>query len=192
VQISFSTIVRVSCHIPCSTVCISIVPHFSICSPYSRSYSVHYLFSTFFRVFRHVQDHTVFFLIFHVFQFSPHLPGPSVHFSFSRFFRISRHILGRTMCISHFPCFSVFLAMFHVIQCLCLIFKVFQYLAIFEVLKCPFLMFHIFLYFSPYSRSSSVRFLFLTFFSFTDHVPDHTVFVSHFPCFSVLSPYSRY
>ena len=170
-----------------------ILQDFSICSPYSRSYSVHFLFLMSFSFSCHVPDHTVLFLIFHVFQFS-------------------RHILGHTVCISHFPRFSVFLAMFHVIQCLCLIFNVFQssrhilgptvcishfqsfsvFFSIYQVLKCPFLLFHVFLFFSPYSRSYSVRFLFLTVFSITRHVPDHTVFVSHFPRFSVLSPYSRY
>jgi hypothetical protein len=39
-----------------------------------------------------------FFHIFHIFQFCHHIPGT-------------------TMCISYFSWFSVFLAIFHVLQC---------------------------------------------------------------------------
>ncbi|KRX48107.1 hypothetical protein T09_3909, partial [Trichinella sp. T9] len=109
------------------------------------------------------------FPIFHVFQcsspyfmshsFSSHNPGPtflnsySEHFSFTTIFSVSHHIPGPTVCISHFP---VFLAIFQVIQCLCLIFHVFQFSRhnpgpIF--LECVLLILPVFQCFLPYSRS---------------------------------------
>ena len=94
------------------------------------------------------------------------------------------------MCFSFFMIFS-FLAIFHVVQCLCLVFHVFQFslhnsghtmcifhfssssvfLSIFLVLQYVFLILHIFSVFSPY--------------------PGSTVCVSHFPWLSVILPYSR-
>ena len=50
-------------------------------------------------------------------------------------------------------------------------FTFFSDLNIFQVLHCAFLIFN--------------------FLKFTCHIPDHTEFVSHFPCFSALLPYSR-
>jgi hypothetical protein len=111
-------------------------------------------------------------LIFHVFLFFLHIPGPS-------------------MCISHFSRFSVFLNIFHILQ-------------------CAFLIFHVFECFSPYSRSYSVCFSFCTFFSvflaifhvlpcefliflvcpFSRHILGPTLCVSHFPHISVFSPQS--
>ena len=87
--------------------------------------------------------------------------------------------------------FSLFYAIFQVIQCVSLIFNFFQFcrhfsrsysvnfsystffrfLAIFQVLECPFLIFHFFHCFS--------------------HFPAPTVCVSPVPRFSVFSPYSR-
>ena len=107
-----------SCHFSGPKVCISYFPPSSVfltifqviqclclifqvfpCfSPYSRSYCVFFSFSMIFRVF--------FFFFFFFFHFSCHIPVP-------------------TMCISHFPPFSVFLTIFQVIQCLCLIFHVY-------------------------------------------------------------------
>ena len=140
--------------------------------------------------------------------FSPCSRSYIVHFSFSTFFTVSRHIPGLTLSFSHFPSFSVFLAIFLFIQCLCIIFYVFQFcphnpgptvfisdfprfsvfLDKFQVLLCDFLIF--FPGLSPYSRSYSVQFSFSTLFSVSRHIPGHTVFVSHFPRFSVFSPYS--
>ena len=73
-----------------------------------------------------------------------------------------------TVCVSHFPCFSVFFAIFQIIQCAFLILNVFHcftrysrsysvhfsfprfsvFFAIFQVLQCAFLFFHVFLAFS--------------------------------------------
>ena len=81
-----------SLHIPGPTVCVSHFLHFSVFSPYSRSYSVHLSFFTF-SVFIAIYQFLICeFLIFLVSQLSHHIPVPRV-------------------CISHFPSFSVFLAM---------------------------------------------------------------------------------
>ena len=110
-------IFQFSGHIPGPTVCVShfarlkvflaifwvlefafLSFHFFLCfSPYSRSYSVCFSFCAFFRVFFFFfpifQVLLCVSLIFHVFQFSAHIPGPIV-------------------CISRFPRFWVFLAIF--------------------------------------------------------------------------------
>ena len=124
-----------SCHFSGPKVCISYFPPSSVfltifqviqclclifqvfpCfSPYSRSYCVFFSFSMIFKVFFFFFFgilHDIFYILqclclyFHVFHFSCHTPVP-------------------TMCISHFPPFSVFLTIFQVIQCLCLIFHVY-------------------------------------------------------------------
>jgi hypothetical protein len=138
---------QISHNIPGRTVCVS---HFTTSSvflsinqvlsckfliffffgllPYSRSYSVHFSFSTFLSVFRHNTGQIVFvshfpplsvflakiqvlqceFLIFLVCQFSRHNPCP-------------------TVCISHFTRFSVFLTIFHLLHCVFLIYHDFQF-----------------------------------------------------------------
>ena len=129
-------------------------------SPYSRSYSVHFSFSTFSVFLAIFQVIQCLCIIIHVFQFSCHIPGP-------------------TVLISHFASFWVFLALFHVLQCVFLFsmnsvfslnpgpnycishfsrFPVF--LSIFHVLQCAFLISQIFECLLPYSRSYSVHFSF--------------------------------
>ena len=138
---------------------------------------------------------------------SRHIPGPIVCVSHFPLFLFHRHIPGRTIGVSHFPVgqfschnpgptmynsnFSLFFAIFQVIQCVSLIFNFFQFcrhfsrsysvhfsystffrfLAIFQVLECPFLTLHFFHCFSQF--------------------PAPTVCVSPVPRFSVFSPYSR-
>jgi hypothetical protein len=85
--------------------------------------------------------------------------------SLSLFFSVSRHIPGPAVCISHFPSFSVLLAIFQVLQWVCLILHVFNFLTIFSFLQSAFLIIQAF----QYSRN----------------IPWPTVCVSHFPCFSV-------
>ena len=88
-------------------------------------------------------------------------------FSFSIDFQFSRHGPGPTVCLSLFPRFWVFLAIFQAKQCLCSIFHVFQwflpysmsyyvsfsfssfdiFLAIFQVLKWVCIPFHVFQFF---------------------------------------------
>ena len=117
--------------------------------------------------------------------FPPYFTSYSVCFSFSKIV-ISRHIPGPTVCISHFPPFSVFLATMPVLHCVFLIFHVFQCflpyftsysvcfsfsmifstLAIFQVLPCVFRIFHLFQCFLQYSRSYSVCVSFFSLFGF--------------------------
>ena len=114
------------------------------------------------------------------FSVSRHIPVPTVCIShFTRFFSVSCHIPAPTVCVSHFARFSVFsphsrsyhvsfsfssfvrfLAIFQVQQCVCLIFHVFDFLALFQVLSCALFIFHIF--------------------QFSGHIPGPTVCVSHF------------
>ena len=78
--------------------CVSHFPCFLFFSPYSRSYTVHFSFAT-------------------LMSGSCHIPGQTVfvyHFPF--FFSFPIHIPGPTVCISPFLRFSVFLAIFQVIQ----------------------------------------------------------------------------
>ena len=131
------------------------------------SYSACYPFSVIFSFLSILQVLQCAILIFHLFQcFSPYSRSSSVFVSFSTFFLISRHLPGPTMCISHFPLFSVFLA-------------------IFQVLQCVFLIFHDFQFSRHIPPSYSVHFPFANFFSVSRHIPGHTVFVSHFQRFSV-------
>ena len=91
---SFSTFFSVSRHIPGLIVWVSLFFCFPVLSQSSRSYSLH-----FFNIFQCFSTYSMsysVFLIFHVFQFSHHTAGP-------------------TVCISHFPCFSVFLAIFQIL-----------------------------------------------------------------------------
>jgi hypothetical protein len=56
----------------------------------------------------------------------PYSRSYCVHFSFSTFFSVSCPIPGPTVYISHFPRFSLFLAMFQVLKFAFHIFHVFQ------------------------------------------------------------------
>ncbi|SFW06975.1 Uncharacterised protein [Chlamydia abortus] len=83
------------------------------------------------------------FLIFHEFQFSCHIPRPTVDISkFSTFsvFLAIFHVLN--MYFSFSVIFS-FLAILQVLQCAFLI-VIFSFLAIFQVLQCAFLIIHVF------------------------------------------------
>jgi hypothetical protein len=84
----------------------------------------------------------------------------------------------------------VFLTIFHVLQCLCLIFHGFQSTC---HNACPTVFistysrsYHPFQCLSPYFTSDSV-FLIFHDFQFSHHTPGSTVFASHFPHFSVYS-----
>jgi hypothetical protein len=92
--------------------------HFFRHNPYSRV-CVFPPFSVFPTIFHVLQ--CVFF-IFQNCHFSPYSRSDSMHFSFSTFFSVSRHNAGLTLCFSHFSRFSVFFAIFHIIQCVFLIF----------------------------------------------------------------------
>jgi hypothetical protein len=86
---------------------VSHFEYFSVFSPYSRSYSLHFhfsYFSLFLPLFLVIQ---FLYLIFHFVQFSRHYPFPKVN-------------------ISNFLRFSLFLAMVQVLRCAFHIFHVFQ------------------------------------------------------------------
>ena len=127
------------------------------------SYSVCFSFSTVKMFLAICQLKQCSCLIFHVFSiFSLDSRSYSVHSSFSQYLSVSHPITGHTMFVSHFPSFSVFLAIFQVLQCAFLIFQVFQcfstystsysvcfsfstifiFLAILQILECAFLIFH--------------------------------------------------
>ena len=135
--------------------------------------------------------------------FSPYCRSYCEHFSFFKFFRASLgfqviqclctisvqfscHYLGPTLFISLIYRFSLFLAIFHVLQNVFLISHVFHcflpyfmshhvsfsvsscvsFLAIFQFLQSVCIILHVFQCFSPYSRSYSVSVSFSNFFSF--------------------------
>jgi hypothetical protein len=116
-------------------------------SPYSRSYSVHFSFSTYLSVSRYI-------------------PGQTVVVSyFPRFFQFSCHNTGPTVCISHFSRFSLFSSysrpysvflVLHIFQCFLLYSR--SYHVSFS--------FSSFVSFSLYSMSYSVCVSFLKLLSF--------------------------
>ena len=103
-----------------------------------------------------------------------------------------------------FSTFFIFLAIFPVLECLCLIFHTIQischnpgstvcishisrfslFLAIFQVLPCVFLFLHVFQCFSPYFMSYPVSFSFPRC-QFSHHIPGATVSNFHFLRFTV-------
>ena len=132
------------------------------------SFSVHFSFSTLFRVFYcHIPGQTMFVSHFSRFSFfSPYSRSYSAHFSFSTFFSVSCYIPCQTVFVSHFShyffltsgfflIFHVFIIFFaiipvlecvfsplfsfsHVLQCVFFIFQNCQFLAIFQVLQYAF------------------------------------------------------
>ena len=147
-------------------------PCFSVFSTYSSSCHVNLsLFFFIFQFYRHIPGPTVCIIIFHSFQFfSPYSRSYSVYLIL-HILQFFWHIPGPTMFISHFSSFQCFSPYF-MSNNLCFSFSmIFSFLAIVQVLQCAF----------PFS----------TFLSVSRHIPGQTVFVSHFPRFSVFSPYSR-
>ena len=95
-----------------------------------------------------------------------------MHYSFSMFLIISGHIPSQTSFVSLFPRFFSILVIFQVLQCIFLLFSRFSvFLAIFQVIHCFCLILHILQFFHQNSGP--------------------TVFISHFPRFSVFSSKCR-
>jgi hypothetical protein len=160
----FSTFFSFPRHISRPKVCISHFPLFSVFSPYFKSYSVQFSFSTFFSDFVIFQVVKWMFLIFHDFQFSCLILCPTVYISkFSTFFsflaifhvlkcvflnfldfQFSLHIPGPTVCISHFSSFSESSSFFKSSSGCFSFSMILSFLAIFQVLQCAFLIFHVF------------------------------------------------
>ena len=108
------------------------------------------------------------------------LTGQRIYKQSQTFFTITCHIPDPTVCVSHFACFSMFLAMFQDLHCEILITlkcqfsrhipgptvcvfhfpSFFSFLLIFQVLEYTVLIFQVFQSFSPYSRSYQVIFSF--------------------------------
>ena len=90
------------------SVCVSFYMFFSSLA-ISMSYSVHFSFFTFFSVslvvFHNLPRE---FLIFLVCQVSRHSPGRTVLVTIFLFGQFSHHISAPTLCVSHYPPFSVF------------------------------------------------------------------------------------
>ena len=89
-------------------------------------------------------------------------------------------------------CFSLFLATFQVLQCVFLIFHVFQFSRHIPGPTVCFSQFGSFSVFLIIFQDIHFSSQFFHVIQFSPHIPGHRVFVSHFPCFSVSSPYSRY
>jgi hypothetical protein len=127
VCLSFCTFFSVSRHISYPTIWASHFPRMSLFSPYSRSYNVSFSFSllvSFIAIFQVLQWA---FLIFHDFQcFLPYSRSYSACVSFSMFFSFLNKIQVLQFVFLNSR-FLLFLSIFQVIQCLCLIFHVFQF-----------------------------------------------------------------
>ena len=83
-----------------------------------------------------------------------------------------------------------FLAIFQVLQCAFLIFHVFQWFRHFSIVKWMFLIFHDFQFLAIFHVLQWTFLNFPPFFSFPLHISRPKVCISHFPWFSVFSPYS--
>ena len=204
VHISLSARISVSCHISC---CIMWVFSFSSFVSFLATFPVLHCEIFIFHVFsvsRTIPVHTVFVFHFpHFSIFSPYSMSYSVCFSFHTFFTVYRHISFPTLWVT-FSLFVSFLALFHVLQCFCLILQVFQFsrhnpgptVYIIHFSRFQYFLqysrsynfvshFPRFSVFSPQSWSYSAYFSCLTFFNVSCHIPSSIVLLSHFLSFSV-------
>jgi hypothetical protein len=172
-------------------------------------------FPLFFSIFAIFQILPCAFLIFHFFQCpSPYFNSYSVCFFIFNDSQFSCITPGPKVCISYFPCFWEFFAIFQVLQCFSLIFHALQFschipyflpysrcisnfsgfsifLAIFYFLQCVYLVFHDFL-FSCHISGPTVCISLLSHFSvFLPYSRSNSVFCLCFQFFLVFSPYSR-
>uniref|UniRef100_A0A0V1KJV0 Uncharacterized protein n=1 Tax=Trichinella nativa TaxID=6335 RepID=A0A0V1KJV0_9BILA len=142
-------------------------------SPYSKSYRVFFSILTFFTVSRHFPGPTILAIIqdqqcvmqclcfiFHVFLFSRYTPDP-------------------TVCISHFSCFSLFLAIFQILPCEFLIFIVCQFFRRIPYHKC-------YLH-KPGATLCISQFSCSSFFTVSRHSPVPTVVSHHIPAPNIVS-----
>ena len=104
---------------------------------------MHFSFFTLISDFVIFQVVTWMFLICHDFQLSCHITCPTVDISkFSTFFSFPRHISRHTVCISHFPWFSVFSPFSRSYSVHFSFFSFFSDFVILQVVKWMFLIFH--------------------------------------------------
>ena len=170
---SILTFFTVSHHIPGPTVFNSLFSCFSVCLAIFHVIECLCLILHVFQILAIIQDQQCVFLIF--------------FYVFHCFF----HISCPTLCVSHFAVFSVFLAIFQVLQCEFLNFLLVSFLCIFTFLPCAFLIFHVFQCFLTYSRSCSVCVSFSTFFCFLAILQILLCAFLIFHVFHCFLPYSR-
>ena len=104
-------------HIKGPTVCVSHFPHFFRFLAIFQVLQWAFLIFQVFQCFSAYSMSMFLCIIFHVFQFSCHKAGTTVYISnIYCFFTLSCHIPCPKECVSHFTYFSVFLAIFHVLQ----------------------------------------------------------------------------
>jgi hypothetical protein len=150
----FSTLFSFPRHISRPKVCISHFPWFSVFSPYSRSFSMHFSFFRFFSDFVIFQVVMWMFLIFHDVRFSFHIPCPTVDISkFSTLFSFPRHISRPKVCICHFPWFSVVSPYSRSYSMHFSFFTFVSDFVSFQVVKWMFIIFHPLPFSSPYFTS---------------------------------------
>jgi len=157
-----------SCHVPCYTLFVSHFSPFSGFLPYSKSYSVHFSYSTFVSVSCHLPSNTVFVTHFSsILDFLATFQVEKCAFRIFHVFFLS--FLGPKVCIINF---SVFLA-------------------IFQVLLCAFVIFHLFHFFLPYSLIWQCGLIIFLIFLFSRHILGPTVCIFHFSHFQCFLPYPR-
>ena len=136
-------------------------------------------FSCFSEIFALFKSIKCLCLIFHFFQFCHHFPVQQcVFLIFHVFHCFSPYCRPYNICVSFSTLFSSYTMYFSY-------FKFSLLLATFQVLECVFLIFHVFDFFLPYSRSNFVCVTFSTVFQFSCHIPGLTVNISLFSRFSV-------
>jgi hypothetical protein len=108
--------------------CVFLIFHiFQSSLPYSRSYSVCFSFCMLFSVSRYISYPTIWVSHFpHFSVFSPYSRSYSVCVTFSTFFSFLTKIQALQSVFFNISRFSLFLALFQVLQCVCLIFPVFN------------------------------------------------------------------
>ena len=152
-----------SCHVPCYTVFVSHFSPFSGFLPYSKSYSVHFSYSTFVSVSCHLPGNTLFVTHFSsILGFLATFKVEKCAFSiFQVFFQFPRHITCPKVCIIIFQCLLPYFRSY----CVHLSFSTFFtfFFAIFLDSTVWAYHFPRFSIFSTYSRSYSVHFSFFTF-----------------------------
>ena len=157
---------------PGPIVCIFHISHVSLFLPIFQVLQRVFLFLHVFHCFLSYFMLTCGFLIFLICKFSPHIPD-------------------HTRFMSHFPRFSVFLAIFHVQYVSFSFFSFFSHLAIFQVLQCTFLIFSLFKLFLALFQVLACEFHIFFFSSiFSPYSSSYSVFLI-FHLFQCFSPYSR-
>ena len=109
-----------------------------------------------------------------------------MRFSLFTFFSVSRHMPGPKVCVSHYSRFSVFLAIFQVLQCAIFIFQFFHFSCHIPGHSVFCLIFHVFL-FSRWNPGTTVWISqYFTYSTVSCHISGTTVWDSLIAHFSVI------